>query len=52
MGEGGLGGLGPTSNELETPKSVHTLTALQDGGFTLSSKHSKEGRLHVQTGIE
>ena len=23
--------MGPTSNELETPKSVHTLTALQDG---------------------
>ena len=42
----------PTSNKLETPKSVHTLPAPQDGGFPLSSKCSKEGRLHVQTGIE
>ena len=42
----------PTSNKLETPKSVHTLPALQDGGFALSSKHSKEGRLHLQTGFE
>ena len=42
----------PTSNKLETPKSFHTLPALQDGGFALSSKHSKEGRLHVQTGFE
>ena len=37
----------PNSNKFETPKSVHTLPALQDGGFALSSKHSKEGRLHV-----
>ena len=29
---------GPTSNKLETLKSVHTLPALQDGGFALSSK--------------
>ena len=42
----------PVSNKLETPKSVHTLPALQDGWFALSSKHSKEGRLHVQTGFE
>ena len=41
-----------TSNKLETPKSVHTLPALQDGGFALSSKHSKEGRLYVPTGFE
>ena len=41
-----------TSNKLETPKSVHTLPALQDGGFALSSKYSEEGRLHVQTGFE
>ena len=40
----------PTSNKLETPKSVHILPALQDGGFALSSKYSKEGRL--QTGFE
>ena len=31
-------GGGPTSNKLETLKSVHTLPALQDGGFALSSK--------------
>ena len=37
---------------LKTPKSVCTLQALQDGWFTQSSKHSKEGRLHVQTGFE
>ena len=30
-----------TSNKLETPKSVHTLPALQDGGLALSSKHSR-----------
>ena len=42
----------PTSNKLCKPKSVHTLPALQDGGFALSSKHSKEGRLHVQTEFE
>ena len=42
----------PTSNKLETPKSVPTLPALLDGGFALSSKHSKEGRLHVKTGFE
>ena len=41
-----------TSKKLETPKTVHTLPALQDGGFALSSKHSKEGKLHVQTGFE
>ena len=41
-----------TSNKLEIPKSVRTLPALQDEGFALSSKHSKEGRLHVQTGFE
>ena len=29
----------PTSNKLETPESVHTLPVLQDGGFSLSSKH-------------
>ena len=39
-----------TSNKLETPKSVHTLPALQERGFALPSKQSKEGRLHVQTG--
>ena len=27
-----MGG-GPSSNKLETPKSVHTLPAIQDGGF-------------------
>ena len=37
---------------LKTPKSVYTLPALQDGWFAQSSKHSKEGRLHVQTGFE
>ena len=42
----------PTSNKLETPKSVRTLPALQNGGFALSLKHSKEGRLCVQTGFE
>ena len=42
----------PTSNKLKTPKSVHALPAPQDGGFALSSKHSKEGRLHMQTGFE
>ena len=42
----------PTSDKFETPKSVHTLPALQDGGFALSSKYSEEGRLHVQTGFE
>ena len=41
-----------TSNKLEAPKSVHTLTALEDGGFAPSSKHSKERRLHVQTEYE
>ena len=41
-----------TSNKLEIPKSVHTLPALQDEGFALSSKHSKEGRLHVPSGFE
>ena len=45
-------GEGPTSNNLETPKSVHTLPALQDGSFVLSLKRSKKGRLHVQTGSE
>ena len=42
----------PTSNKLETPKSVHTIPALQDGWFALFSKHSKEGRLYVQTEFE
>ena len=42
----------PNSNKLETTKSVHTLPALNDGGFALSSKQSKEGRLHVQSGFE
>ena len=42
----------PTSNKLETPKSVHTLPALEDGRFALSLKHSEEGRLNVQTGFE
>ena len=49
----------PTSNKLETPKSVHTtpksvhtLPSLQYGGLALFSKHSKEGRLHVQNGLE
>ena len=42
----------PTSNKLETPKSVHTLPALEDGRFALSLKHSKEGRLYVKTGFE
>ena len=42
----------PTSNKLEIPKLVRALPALQDGGFALSLKHSKEGRLCVQTGFE
>ena len=42
----------PTSNKVETSKPVNTLPALQDGGFALSLKHSKEGRLHFQTGFE
>ena len=42
----------PTSNKLETPKSVYTLPILQYGGLALFSKHSKEGRLHVQNGLE
>ena len=37
----------PTSNKLKTPESVHTLPALQCGGFSLSSKHTKERRLYV-----
>ena len=43
------GGGGPTSNKL---KIVHILPARQDGGFSLSSKHSKQEILHVQTGFE
>ena len=42
----------PTSNKLETPKSVYTLPILQYGGLALFSKHSKEGRLYVQNGLE
>ena len=42
----------PTSNKLEIPKSVHALPAFQDGGFAMFSKHSKEQRLHMQTGFE
>ena len=41
-----------TSNKLETPKSVYTLPALQDEKFVMSSKHSREGRLHVPTGFQ
>ena len=41
-----------TSNELETPRAVHTLPSLQDEGFAVSSKHSEEGKLHAQTGFE
>ena len=41
-----------TRNKLKTPKSVHTLPALQDEGLALSSKHSKEERLHLQTRFE
>ena len=48
----GGGGRGPTSNKLEKLKSVYNLPVIQDGGFAMSSKHSKEGRLHVQTGLE
>ena len=42
----------PNSNKVETSKPVNTLPALQDGGFALSLKHSKEGRLHFQTGFK
>ena len=41
-----------TINKPETRKSVCTLPALPDGGFALSLKHSEEGRLHMQTGID
>ena len=41
-----------TINKLETGKSVHTLPALLDVGFALCLKHSKQGRLHVQTGFK
>ena len=39
----------PTSNKLETPKSVHAWPLLQDESFALLSKHSKQGRFHVHT---
>ena len=42
----------PTSNKLRTPKSVHTLPAVHDGEFALPLKHSKEGRLYLQTEFE
>ena len=42
----------PTSNKLETPKPVRNFPALQVGGSSLSLKHAKGGRLHVQIGFE
>ena len=51
-GGGGEGGDRPVINLKHLNQSVHTLPALQDGSFALSLKHSKEGRLHVQTGSE
>ena len=41
----------PTS-KYELPKTVHTLPALQDGGFKLSLKYFKQGRLHLQIAFE
>ena len=38
-----------TNNKLETLKSVNSLPALKNRGFSLSQRHSKEERLHVQT---
>ena len=39
----------PTGNKLETSKLVYTLPVPGDGAFSLFSKQSRKGRLHVQT---
>ena len=42
----------PSSDQFKIPESVHTISALQDGGPLLPKGNVTGGRFHVQTGHE